>query len=84
MNDSSKLPLTFLKRKAKFTSSTSFSNNDISRIIRELEPNKDSWSWYVCGESISKPLGIFKSCIEKGQFPNEWEKANVVPVHKKR
>ena len=31
----------------------------------------------ICGESISK------SCIEKGQFPNEWKKANVVPVHKK-
>ena len=38
----------------------------------------------IFGESISKPLGIIlKSCIEKGQFPNEWKKANVVPVHKK-
>ena len=37
----------------------------------------------ICGESISKPLEIiFKSCIEKGQFPNKWKKANVVPVHK--
>ena len=34
--------------------------------------------------SISKPFEvIFKSCIKKGQFPNEWKKANVVPVHKK-
>ena len=38
MNETSKLPQTFLKRKAEYTSSTSFSNNDISRIIRELEP----------------------------------------------
>ena len=38
----------------------------------------------ICGESISKPLEIiFKSCIEKGQFPNEWKKAIVVPGHKK-
>ena len=38
----------------------------------------------IFGESISKPLRIIlKSCIEKGQFPNEWKKANVVPVHKK-
>ena len=37
-----------------------------------------------CGESISKPLEIiFKSSIEKGQFPNEWKKVNMVPVHKK-
>ena len=26
---------------------------------------------------------ILKSCIEKGKFPSEWKKANVVPVHKK-
>ena len=33
---------------------------------------------------ISKPLEIiFKPWIEKGQFANEWKKANVVPVHKK-
>ena len=31
----------------------------------------------MCGESISK------SCIEKGQFPVESKKANVVPVHKR-
>ena len=38
----------------------------------------------ICGESISKPFKrSFKSCIKKRQFPNEWKKANVVPVHKK-
>ena len=38
----------------------------------------------VCGESILKPLEIiFKSCIENGQFSNEWKEGNVVPVHKK-
>ena len=38
----------------------------------------------ICGESTSKPLqNIFKSYIEKGQFPNGWKKASVVPVHKK-
>ena len=26
----------------------------------------------------------FKSCIIKGEFPSEWEKANIVPVHKKK
>ena len=26
---------------------------------------------------------IFKSCIIKGEYPSEWKKANVVPVHKK-
>ena len=38
----------------------------------------------LCGESIYKPLNlIFKSCLETGQFPSGWKKANVVPVFKK-
>ena len=40
--------------------------------------------WKLCGESIYKPLNlIFKSCLETGQFPSDWKKANVVPVFKK-
>ena len=35
-------------------------------------------------DSILKPLElIFKSCIKSRKFPIEWEKAHVVPVHKK-
>ena len=91
MNNSSKPPSTFLKRTDKFISSILFSSNNIDRIIRDLDPNKahdhDMRGIHmlkICGESISKPLEIIsKSCIEKGQFPNEWKKANVVPVHKK-
>ena len=38
----------------------------------------------ICGKSLCKPLEmIFKSCIIKGEYPSEWKKANVVPVHKK-
>ena len=38
----------------------------------------------LCDESIYKPLNlIFKSCLETGQFPSDWKKANVVPVFKK-
>ena len=38
----------------------------------------------ICGKSLCKPLEmIFKSCIKKGEYPSEWKKANVVPVHKK-
>ena len=90
MNNSSKLSSTFLKRTHKFISSISLRSKDIARIIRDLEPNQAHGHMIsipmliICGESISKPLEIiFKSCIEKGQFPNEWKKANVVPVHKK-
>ena len=38
----------------------------------------------IYSKSIIKPLLIiYKKCLEKGCFPNEWKKANVVPVHKK-
>ena len=38
----------------------------------------------IFGKSIIKPLLIiYKKCLEKGCFPNEWKKANIVPVHKK-
>ena len=26
---------------------------------------------------------IFTSCIEKGKFPSDWKKTNIVSVHKK-
>ena len=77
MNNSSKLLSIFLKRTDKFISSISFSSNNIARIIRELDSNKahdhDMISIHmlkIWGEYISKPLEIiFKSCIEKSQFP---------------
>ena len=38
----------------------------------------------ICSESILKPLELtFKSCLENGKFPMDWEKANVIPVHKR-
>ena len=38
----------------------------------------------ICGVSICKPLEIiFGSCLNHGKFPEEWKKANVVPVFKK-
>ena len=61
------------------------------KIIQNLNPNKahgpDKISIRmikICGKSLCKPLEmIFKSCIKKGEYPSEWKKANVVPVHKK-
>ena len=39
----------------------------------------------ICGDSIKKLLGlIFRACLEREIFPQNWEKANVVPIHKKR
>ena len=42
------------------------------------------WMIKMQDTSICRPLKlIFQSCLESGKFPNEWKKANVVPVHKK-
>ena len=38
----------------------------------------------LCASSISKPLFLlFKHSLENEFFPNEWKKANIVPIHKK-
>ena len=68
----------------------SFTKDDIAKNIKNLNPNKahgfnmiSICMIKICGEPILKPLKlIFKSCLENGKFPNEWKKANVVPVHK--
>ena len=37
----------------------------------------------ICGSSVCKPLQIiYKSCLDRGKFLQEWKKANVL-VHKK-
>ena len=69
-----------------------FSAADLSRIIKNLNPNKshghDNLSirmLQLCGDSIIPPLTIlFQSAIEAGHFPDSWKKANVTPIHKKQ
>ena len=38
----------------------------------------------LCEDSITIPYAqIFKSSLSQGVFPDTWEMANIVPVHKK-
>ena len=68
-----------------------FSNNEISKILKNLNQNKahgcDEISIkmiHLCGDSIVLPLStIFQNALETGSFPDQWKKGNVVPVHKK-
>ena len=91
VENTSKLPIDFFKKTNNLLSTTSFTKDDISKIIKNFNPNKahgfDMISirmLKISGDSILKPLELFfKSCIESGKFPIEWKKANVVPVHKK-
>ena len=91
LRNKSELPATLSKKTSESLTTTDFSNNDILKIIRNLDPNKahghDMISIRVvkiCDDSICKPLKlVFQSCLESGTFPSEWKKANVVPIHEK-
>ena len=71
--------------------SVKFSTENILQIINKLDSNKahghDEISirmWKICDSSVRRPLQIIqKSCLDRGKFPQEWKKANSVPVHKK-
>ena len=75
----------------KSLSNITFTEKYIEKVIQNLDSNNahghDMVSismLKICGKSITKPLLIiYKKCLEKGCFPNEWKKANVVPIHKK-
>ena len=79
IQNSSKLPLTLNKKTANSILSITFNRNDISTIIRSLDPNKthgyDMISirmFKICDKCICKPFGlIFQSCIKHGKFPDE-------------
>ena len=68
-----------------------FSFSDLSKIIKNLNPNKahghDNISIkmiQICGDSIISPLKLlFESAIRSGHFPDSWKKGNIIPVHKK-
>ena len=75
----------------KSLSNIFFTDNDIGKIIKGLDPNKahsrDMISicmLKLCGESTYKPLRlIFRACLDQVTFPLCWKKANIVPIQKK-
>ena len=91
IDNGSEIPSFLHPKTRKSLSNITFTEKDIEKIIQNLDSNKahghDMISirmLKICGKSIIKPLlMIYKKCLEKGRFANEWKKANVVPVHKK-
>ena len=63
----------------------------MENVIQSLDSNKAHGHGMIsirmlkiCGKSIIKSLLIiYKKCLEKGCFPNEWKNANVVLFIKK-
>ena len=75
----------------KRLSSFDFSEDDIMKVIQQLDPNKahgqDNISIRIikiCGKSIFIPSRkIFEECLRTDTFPLEWKKGNLVPIFKK-
>ena len=89
--NSSELPSNIWKKTDKSISPVTFTSDDTTTLIQNLDPNKvhghDKFSIHMlklCGKSICKPLDlIYQSCIKHGEFLTEWKKANVIPVRQK-
>ena len=76
----------------KSLSNVTLTDNNIGKITSSLDPNKAHGRdmmiirmLKICEDSIYKPLGlIFRAYLAHWVFPQNWKKANVVPIHKKR
>ena len=89
--ENSQLSTRFTTYTDSVLTSIDFSVEQVSNIIKKLDPNKahghDKISKHmlkICGNSINKPLATtLKNYLNERIFPNDWKKANVVPIHKK-
>ena len=79
LRNKSELPATLSKKSSESLTAIEFSNNDILKRIRNLDPKKDHGHDMIsirmvktCDDSICKPLKlIFQSCLETDKFPSE-------------
>ena len=91
IKSNSTLPVNVQYLTDKRLSSFDFSEDDITKVIQELDPNKahgqDNISIRmikICGKSSCIPLRkIFEECLRTGTFPLEWKKGTVFPIFKK-
>ena len=91
INNSSTVPERILYQTDASLAKIVFTTDNIANIIKNLDSNKshshDNISirmlniWGV--SSCKPPEIIFRTCLNHGKFPEEWKKANVVPVFKK-
>ena len=66
-------------------------NDEILKLIRNLNPNKATGSdgisgqmLLLCDESVVLPLKIiFQNILDESVYPDVWKLANVTPIHKK-
>ena len=76
----------------KSLANITFTDNDIGKIIRDLDRNKayvhdmmSTCMLKICGDFVYKPLGlIFRACLDHEMFPQNWKKVNVLLIHIKK
>ena len=91
VTNNSKLPTSPSYLTDKRLSISTFSAEDIGKIIRSLNPNKahglDNLSirmLKLCCDAICEPLHmVFNQVLISGSFPFDWKKASIVSIHKK-
>ena len=67
------------------------SDQEISSLVRQLNPNKAMGSdgisgqmLILCGETVTFPLKLlFQNILDISIYPNSWKLANVTPIFKK-
>ena len=92
LNNRSVLPDNLAKLSKKLLDSVSFSSDDISKKINNLDPNKahshDMLSIRMiklCGNSTCKPLSIiFNACLKEGKFHSDWKKSSCCSCSQER
>ena len=91
IDNGSEIPSFLHPKTDKSLSNITFAEKDIENVKQNLDSNKahghdiiSTHMFKISGKSIIKPLLIiYKTSLENVCFPNEWEKADVVDVHKK-
>ena len=91
INCDSSLPSEVIKKVENYLYSVNFSAEDILQIINNLDSDKADGHdeirikmLKICSSSVCRPLQIiYKSCLNRGKFPQEWKNSNIVPVLKK-
>ena len=90
INNRGQLPA-FITKTSSVLETISIDSAKILSLIRSLNTNK-ARGWddlsismiKICDHSIVRTLClIYKRCIESGQYPQGWKRANVLPIHKK-
>ena len=90
METGSTIP-TFIPRFQMPLSNMNINRDKVFRLITSLDTNKahgcdgiSAAMIKICDKSVVEPLcSIFERCLETGVYPTQWQKANVIPVHKK-